>query len=255
MHIDESLHSECIELAVFHKFLDLCKLHKISRSDLASLMDTLNKYNPFFDSDVQRDAHEAFSLLLAAFNIVCLKPKSGYDFPDIPAFMDYYFCGVSNKKFTCTACLLGNEFVETFHRIVIQPSEDVAAFLGKQHSEQNNLTCDKCFVQNLQTVYTEIHDFPRILTLQVNRFSESSVHHRHRKNNQSMSVYENVKFGLVEYTLFGLIEHEGVLVDRGHYTCRIFHNQSWFHCNDINIEKAVLPSSSQNMYLLYYLRK
>ena len=54
-----------------------------------------------------------------------------------------------------------------------------------------------------------------------------------------MSVYESVKFGLVEYTLFGLIEHKGVLVDSGHYTCRIFHNQCWYYCNDITIEKAV----------------
>ena len=81
------------------------------------------------------------------------------------------------------------------------------------------------------------------------------VHHRHRKNTQSMSLYENVKFGLVEYTLFGLIEHNGVLVDSGHYTCRIFHNQCWFNCNDITIEKAVLPGSSQNVYLLFYYRK
>ena len=90
--------------------------------------------------------------------------------------------------------------------------------------------------------------------LQVNRFSES-VHHRHRKNNIRMSVYDKVKFGFVEYELFGLIEHHGVLVDEGHYTCFIFHEQCWFHCSDINIEKVLLPSSSQNTYLLFYFRK
>ena len=57
-------------------------------------MDTLNKYNPFFDSYVQRDALEAFTLLLEAFNIVCRKPKAGYEFPDIPEYMSYYFWGV-----------------------------------------------------------------------------------------------------------------------------------------------------------------
>ena len=254
-HIDDSLHSECIEILVFRKFLDLCKKHKISRCDLTSLMDTLNKYNPFFDSDVQRDALEAFTLLLEAFNIVCRKPKAGYDFPDIPEYMNYYFLGFFEKKFICTSCLLENSFHERFYNVVIQPSDDVAAFLGNQRSEQNNFTCDKCLIQSLQNVHTEIHEFPRILTIQVNRFSESGVHHRQRKNTQSMSVYESVKFGLVEYTLFGLIEHKGVLVDSGHYTCRIFHNQCWYYCNDITIEKAVLPGSSQNVYLLFYYRK
>ena len=91
--------------------------------------------------------------------------------------------------------------------------------------------------------------------LQINRFSTSSIHHRHRKNNQNMTVYRNVKFGFVEYELFGLIDHHGVLVDNGHYTCFVYHDHCWYHCNDIKIEKAVLPSSSQNMYLLFYSRK
>ena len=167
-HIDESLHSECIELSVFRKFLDLCKKHTISRNDLTSLMDTLNKYDPFFESDVQRDAHEAFTLLLEAFNIVCRKPKAGYEFPDIPEYSNYYFLGVFEKKFTCTSCHLDNSFLEKFYNVVIQPSDDVAAFLGNQHSEQNNFTCDKCLIQNLQSIYTEIHEFPRILTIHVN---------------------------------------------------------------------------------------
>ena len=90
--------------------------------------------------------------------------------------------------------------------------------------------------------------------IQVSRFSES-VHHRHRKNNKRMSVYDKVKFGLVNYELIGLIEHHGVLVDDGHYTCLVFNDPHWFHCSDINIEKVVLPSSSQNVYLLFYSRR
>ena len=78
--------------------------------------------------------------------------------------------------------------------------------------------------------------------LQISRFSASSVHNRHRKNNHCMSVYNRVKLGLVEYELFALIEHSGVLVDSGHYSCFVFHDGDWFHCSDINIEKIILPS-------------
>ena len=218
-------------------------------------MDTLNKYNPFFNSEIQRDAHEAFTLLVEAFNIVCRKPKFGEQFSDIPEFMDYYFCGIFKKKFNCVACQKDNTFFENFRNFIIQPTDDIAYFLSKQHLEKMSFTCDKCHQQNLQLVCTEIHEFPRVLILQISRFSVSSIHNRYRKNNKNMAVYDKVKLGFVEYELFGLIDHHGVLVDSGHYTCFVLYDHCWFHCNDINIEKAILPSSSQNMYLLFYFRR
>ena len=242
-------------MTLFHKTLDLCRLQDINKGDLVSLMDTLNKYNPFFHCDIQRDAHEAFILLLEAFNAVCRKPKNGNQFSDIPEFMDYYFCGIFRKKFDCANCHEENIFFESFRNFIILPTEDISNFLAKQHIEKISITCDRCHLRNSQKLYMEIHEFPRILMLQINRFSTSSIHHRHRKNNQNMTVYSNVKFGFVEYELFGLIDHHGVLVDNGHYTCFVYHDHCWYHCNDINIEKAILPSSSQNMYLLFYNRK
>ena len=203
----------------------------------------------------QRDVHEAFNLMLEIFNMVCRKPKFGSDFSDIPEFTDYYFCGIFKKKFTCTSCHEDNTFFENFRSFIIQPSEDIATFLGKQHVEQKLLTCEKCHLQNLQHVSTKIHEFPRILMLQISRFSTSSIHSRHRKNNHCMSVYDKVRFGFVDYELFALIEHHGVLADSGHYTCIILHGNCWFHCNNINIEKVVLPSSSQNTYLFFFQRK
>ena len=150
----------------------------------------------------------------------------------------------SEKKFNCVNCHEDNIFFESFRNFIILPTEDIANFLAKQHVDKISITCDKCHLQNSQKLYTEIHEFPRILMLQINRFSTSSIHHRHRKNNQNMTVYNSVKFGFVEYELFGLIDHHGVLVDNGHYTCFVYHDHCWYHCDDINIEKAILPSSS-----------
>ena len=113
MHINEDFNSECVEVLIFVKFLELCKLQEITRDDLVNFMDTLYQYDPFFNSDVQRDAHEAFTLMLDIFNKVCRKPKSGSEFSDIPEFMDYYFCGIFQKKFKCTACHEDNIFFNT----------------------------------------------------------------------------------------------------------------------------------------------
>ena len=255
MHIDESLLSNSIQVLLFNEFLNLCKLHVISRTDLVNFMNTLNKYDPLFNSMMQRDAHEAFTVLLEAFNSVCRIPKTGEEFSDIPEFMDYYFCGVFKKKFICAACHEENIFFENFRHFIVQPSEDITSFLGNLRTEQKKFTCDKCHLQNFQMICVEIHEFPRILLFQVSRFTASNIHHRNRKDNQFMNIYEKVKLGFVEYKLLGLIEHLGVLVDSGHYTCLVNHNFDWFHCNDINIEKAILPCSSQNSYLLFYSRQ
>ena len=188
---------DCLEVVLFRKFLNLCTLHEITRDNLVDFIATLNQYNEFFNMNEQRDVHEAFNLMLEIFNMVCRKPKFGSDFSDIPEFTDYYFCGIFKKKFTCTSCHEDNTFFENFRSFIIQPSEDIATFLGKQHVEQKLLTCEKCHLQNLQNVSTKIQEFPRILMLQIIRFSTSSIHSRHRKNNYSMSVYDKVRFGFV----------------------------------------------------------
>ena len=49
-----------------------------------------------------------------------------------------------------------------------------------------------------------------ILLIQINRFSVSNLHGRPRKNNHPFGIYENVKLGLINYTLLGIIEHHGL---------------------------------------------
>ena len=57
---------------------------------------------------------------------------------------------------------------------------------------------------------------PPPLLIQINRFSVSNLHGRPRKNNHPFGIYENIKLGLINYTLLGLIEHHGVFIDSGH---------------------------------------
>ena len=46
---------------------------------------------------------------------------------------------------------------------------------------------------------------PNILLIQFNRFSVSNLHSTPRKNNHPFGIYENIKLGLIIYTLLGLI--------------------------------------------------
>ena len=56
------------------------------------------------------------------------------------------------------------------------------------------------------------------------------------------------------YKLIGCINHEGHLVNSGHYTATVWKNNYWYLCNDtpISIEKIDATQISKNGYMLIY---
>ena len=100
--------------------------------------------------------------------------------------------------------------------------------------------------QSLRTSYQET---PNILLIQINRFSVSNLHGRPRKINLPFGIYENIKLGLINYTLLGLIEHHGVFINSGHYVSYIRQYNKWYHCDDKHITETNLLTLSNNVYL------
>ena len=95
-----------------------------------------------------------------------------------------------------------------------------------------------------------------ILLIQINRFSVSNLHGRPRKNNHPFGTYENVKLGLINYTLLGLIEHHGVFIDSGHYVSYIRQNSKWYFVmiKTFNTETNLLTLSN-NVYLVFHAKE
>ena len=94
-----------------------------------------------------------------------------------------------------------------------------------------------------------------MLLIQINRFSVSNLHGRPRKNNHPFGIYENIKLGLINYTLLGLIEHHGVFIDSGHYVSYIRQSNKWYHCDDKHITETNLLTLSNNVYLMFYAKE
>ena len=94
-----------------------------------------------------------------------------------------------------------------------------------------------------------------MIGLQINRFSVSNLHGRPRKNNHPFGIYENIKLGLINYTLMGLIEHHGVFINSGHYVSYIRQNNKWYHCDDKYITETNLLTMSNNVYLVFYVKE
>ena len=54
------------------------------------------------------------------------------------------------------------------------------------------------------------------------------LHGRPRKNDHPSGIYENIKLGLINYTLLGLIEHHGVFINSSHYVSYIMPKRSTY---------------------------
>ena len=82
------------------------------------------------------------------------------------------------------------------------------------------------------------------------------------ENNHPFGIYENIKLGLINYTLLGLIEHHGVFIDSGHYVSCIKQSNKWYHCDDKHITETNLSrcqkliySRCQIMFILCFMPK
>ena len=115
-------------------------------------------------------------------------------------------------------------------------------WLLKDFRENKNLTCKKCTTQSCQSLHTSYQETPNILLIQINRYSVSNLHGRSRKNNHPFRIYENIKLGLINCTILGLIEHHGVFINSGHYVS----------CDDKHITETNLLTLSNNVYLVFY---
>ena len=127
--------------------------------------------------------------------------------------------------------------------------------LAKDFCENKNLTCGKCTTQSCQSLCTSYQERPNILLIQINRFSVSNLHGRKWKNNHTFRIYENIKLGLIIYTLLGLIEHHGVFINSGHSVSYIRQNNKWYHCDDKHITETNLLTLSNNVYLVFYAKE
>ena len=94
LSVDKSKCTNILSILTFYKFLYLCKVPSISKSELTDFVHLLKSNNSFFDQKIQRDAHEALILLLDIFNHVCELQINDNDTHYIPQFMDAFFAGI-----------------------------------------------------------------------------------------------------------------------------------------------------------------
>ena len=141
------------------------------------------------------------------------------------------------------------------HTIFIKRKVDVMYFIFIFISPSIPRFSVKKSVNQLIKNKRPYQETPNILLIQINRFNVSNLHGRPRINNHPFDIYENVKLGLINYTLLGLIEHHGVFINSGHCVGYIRQNNKWYHCDDKHITENNLLTLSNNIYLMFYAKE
>ena len=170
-------------------------------------------------------------------------------------FADSFFSGIYEISFICQLYQETNIYNEPFHHITVQPNTDIFSYLAIDFRENKNLTCRKCTTQSCQSLRTSYQEMPNILLIQINRLSVSNLHGRPQTNNHPFGIYENIKLGLINYTLLGLIELHGVFLNSDHYVSYIRQNNKWYHCDDKHITETNLLMLSNNVYFVFYTKE
>ena len=68
-------------------------------------------------------------------------------------------------------------------------------------------------------------------------------------------LLKNIKLGLINYKLLGLIEHHVFSLTLAIMSVYIRQNNKWYHCDDKHITETNLLTLSINAHLVFYAKE
>ena len=207
-------------------------------------MHLLKVLTPFLTIKL-REIPKALILLLDISSNICNLLLKENKISTVPEFVDSFFSRIYKISFIYQLYPETNIYYEPFHHVTVQPNTDIFSYLAKDFPENKNFTCRKCTTQSCQSLGISYQETLNILLIQINRFSVSNLHGRPWRNNHPFGIDENIKLGLINYTLLGLIEHHGF----------IRQSNKWYHCDDNHITETNLLTLSNNVYLMFYAKE
>lgn len=131
--------------------------------------------------------------------------------------------------------------------------------------EEIEANCGGCKKNTKKGRITKISFLPKYLILQFKIYNHHSVFIKIPKElnlKKYCTEQKNVNF---DYTLYGIVRHQGDDMFSGHYTAAIKEENDWYICNDKTVKKVINPFidngicsrrlSPPGTYLLFYKEK
>jgi ubiquitin C-terminal hydrolase len=212
--------------------------------------------SPRFRLPYQEDAHEFLIKLLSRFGDECDACLTAPE--TIPSFISHYFRWKVTSELTCEHCgFCTKQETELLDwTLPIKEIPHVAAAMedltcGEPLRLSNQ--CENCKQTDCVLKRTHIFTFPLILIVTLMRF-----------NNELRKCEDYVKFPnilavgreAILYQLYGLIVHEGKVINHGHFTAFVRdQNDVWYRADDLCVFKATTEAvMASRPYLLFYKR-
>ena len=243
---------------IFKKFLECCD--PSLDTNFFDFKILLARFNSFFDGSVQRDAHEAFLLLLDIFHnatkesLVNTNDGQQEDESLVTSYIKDSMYFTIKTNFTCTSC--GNSNISftnsCFINLYATYDNDIGSLI--KGSMCSNLTkfCEVCFLDTLHIEAQEILELPKVLCFVINRSYGSFSDYTH-KIKVTNSPY--IKINSSEIQLIASIHHHGHSNLSGHYTANVFFSNCCFLCNDNHISKFdKCDQISDTVYVMFYTK-
>ena len=234
-------------------------LATLAPNSIGEIKDMLSALDPFFNTSVQQDAHEALIKLL---NIIhkstSFNPLGDISFsqPNSQLFTSNIkenFYGSFHSKFVCCTCLLETQFTEDFVDLVIDCCGEVKNGLISLLKDEVDRFCNNCNTNTKHHIIKKIWQQPNICILRMNRFKQLRSGRVHK---DSSTILCNDKLDIPDFKakLISVIFHKGVTKDSGHYISVIRSAEKWYECNDHKIRSIDFTEfcCSKEVYILFY---
>ena len=132
----------------------------------------------------------------------------------------------------------------------------LAKYMDRGHAP--DYTCDNCNVCDNCFNETTITDFKDMIILQLSLFKYIPSLNITQKIRPTIKVDQNISLYGISLKLHGIIYHDGLQPNSGHYTAAVDVNDNWFTISDSNVVNRVTLSctyrDSTIPYILMYKR-
>ena len=214
--------------------------------------------NDMYKMPVQQDAHEFLLNILQKFDKECRNAMRNSENEKADTMITNMFCGKFNVSISCDECGYQCSTSTRFTDINIpilkyNDAEEAVRDIFSHHSHEIDGKCEKCGKTNCLTTTKQMSRYPLVLILTLMRFDNSC-----KKLDE---FFEFQKFlsldkGRIKYQLYGMVVHEGRMINHGHFISYVMDAQDdWYKTDDVLVfkvkEEKVMSSCP---YVLFYKR-
>ena len=272
----------------FARFLRALGSGRYTTLKPAALKKIIGSYNRIFQGGAQQDAHEFLRALISMLNDdinqgqqqALVLPQLQFDeieeeeraeqawtretLANDSAVRDAFF-GQRQSTLSCRSCGKESATFQSFGELILQLPEgngscSLKDLLSKELSpEEVDYKCARCQIMVKHSKTAKIVRLPKILIVQLGRFSYNAAGNSSKKRNIvncDMSLNVPAAGGNKKFHLIGVTNHLGNTMASGHYIAHCYSTplRRWIKFDD-HLVSAVSPEdvkTSQGAYILFY---